>query len=110
MSNGYNPVIVSAYFRQQGIPVPVFEYHFHPARKWRLDIAWPDHRVCLEVQGGIWSAGRHNRGAAMLAEWEKCNTLAGMGWRVLYCQPTDLLVANTIAAVRIALAYRIDRT
>lgn len=72
------------------IPPPLCEYRFHPVRKWRFDFAWPDAKVALEVQGGIWFGGRHTRGAALIKEWEKLNTAASLGWRILYCQPSDL--------------------
>ena len=107
--NGYNPLIVAAYYRQQGLPEPVFEYRFHQERKWRLDIAWPTARLAIEVQGGVWTGGRHNRGAAMLKEWEKLNTLAGMGWRVLYCQPKAVCWLSTLIEVNLALAWRCER-
>ena len=86
----YNPQIVSAYYVQSGLPAPVFEHRFHHTRKWRLDIAWPDHKLAVEVQGGIFIQGRHSRGAAMLKEWEKLNALVVMRWRVMYCQPKDV--------------------
>lgn len=86
----YNPDVVEAYFSTCGLPPPVFEYRFHPTRKWRLDVAFVRERVCIEVQGGVFIRGRHNRGAAMLKEWQKLNALAAMGWRVLYCQPKDV--------------------
>ena len=101
----YNPQIVAQVLKQQGIPKPVFELKFHPTRKWRFDLAWPDQKVALEVQGGIWTGGRHNRPAAMLKEWEKLNTAAGMGWRMLYCQPSDLLMDTNIQQIRTALDY-----
>jgi very-short-patch-repair endonuclease len=99
----YNHDIVASYFRQCGLPEPVFEWRFHPTRKWRLDLAFIDQRVCLEVQGGIFIQGRHSRGAAMLKEWEKLNTLATMGWRVLYCQPKDVCTTEIIELIRMCL-------
>lgn len=86
-----------------GLPEPVSEHRFHELRKWRFDFAWLKQRVALEVQGGIWTAGRHSRGAALLKEWEKLNAAAKMGWRILYCQPKDLCMVDTIATVRDAL-------
>ena len=105
----YNPQIVAKTFKMQGLPKPTFELRFHPVRRWRFDLAWEDQKVALEVQGGIWTNGRHSRGAAMLKEWEKLNTAAGMGWRILYCQPSDLLMSETILAIREALDYKDDR-
>lgn len=89
-----------------GIPRPVAEYCFCSARKWRFDFAWINDRVALEVQGGIFRRGRHTQGAALLKEWEKLNTAACLGWRVLYCQPDDLLRLVTIDTIREALAWK----
>ena len=70
-----------------GLPPAVPEYRFCADRKWRFDYAWPAARLALEVQGGIWTQGRHTRGAALQKEWEKLNTAAALGWRVMYCAP-----------------------
>lgn len=86
-----------------GIPQPTPEYRFSPPRRWRMDYAWPDHKVALEIQGGIWTGGRHSRGATMLREWEKLNTAAGMGWRFIYVQPADLLKTETTNAIKTAI-------
>jgi hypothetical protein len=88
---------------QAGIPAPVAEFRFHPVRKWRFDFCWPDQRLALEIQGGVFSNGRHSRGAAMIKEWEKLNTAAGMGYRLLYCQPSDCTKIETINAIKAAL-------
>lgn len=104
--NGYIPSIVTAYFRAVDISEPVFEHRFHLGRKWRFDIAWPDRFLAIEVQGGIWTRGRHTRGAAMLKEWEKLNTAASLGWRILYVQPTDLFKLETLSTIKLALAWR----
>ena len=99
----YDKRIVESYYDQSDIPIPVFEYRFHPERKWRLDLAWPRFRVCMEVQGGIFIQGRHNRGAALLKEWEKLNALCCLGWRVLYVQPKDVCLAETVDMIRKAI-------
>ena len=65
------------------LPEPTLEYRFHPVRKWRLDLAWIDALVSLEVEGGIWIQGRHSRGAGMEADMEKYNEAQVLGWRVL---------------------------
>lgn len=95
-----NPKIVRAFFVQSGLPVPAEEHVFHPERKWRFDLAWPAHKLALEVQGGIWTRGRHNRGAALLREWEKLNEAAALGWRLIYCQPLDLCRTSTVNLIK----------
>jgi hypothetical protein len=105
----YSPTIAAAYFRTAGLPVVVPEYRFHPTRRWRFDFAWPFEQVALEVQGGIFVRGRHSRGAALLAEWVKLNTAATMGWRILYCQPRDLLTEQTVSLLRAALQSQVAK-
>ena len=101
----YNPSVAIAAFVEARLPVPELEYRFHPSRRWRFDFAWVDRRVALEVDGGIWIKGRHNQGAALKKTWERDNAAAGMGWRILRCEPKDLLMAETIRALALALEW-----
>lgn len=91
------------HFVAAGLPAPVPEHSFEPSRRWRLDLAWPAARLALEVEGGIWTGGRHTRGAGFLADMEKYNRLAVLGWRLLRCTPEQLLLPETVALVRSAL-------
>lgn len=55
-------------------------------RKWRLDFFFPHVKPCplaVEVEGGSWALGRHNRGAGFEADCEKYNRLAIMGFRLI---------------------------
>ncbi len=72
------------------------EYKFHPARKWRFDYAFPDILVALEVEGGVWTGGRHTRGKGFMGDIEKYNEAALLGWKVLRCVPDTLVSENTI--------------
>jgi hypothetical protein len=98
----YNTQIVLLWFKDFGIE-PVAEYKFHDTRKWRFDFAWPDSKVALEVQGGIFSGGRHTRGPALLKEMEKLNMAARTGWKVLYCIPQNLCLVDTVEMVKGAI-------
>lgn len=71
---------------------PVLEHRFHPTRRWRFDFAWPDLRIAAEVEGGVWTRGRHTRGAGFTSDAEKYNTAAALGWTVLRFPPA--LVRN----------------
>lgn len=101
----YNPKIVTSYWQSQGLDRPQTEYQFHPTRKWRFDFAYPAERggVAVEVQGGIWSQGRHTRGAALKKEWEKLNLAAALGWRILYCEPRDVCTLDFVRVLAAAL-------
>ena len=69
-----------------GFPKPILEFRFHPTRKWRFDYAWPNRKVALELEGGIWSRGRHTRPLGFLEDMEKYNEAAAMNWLVLRYQ------------------------
>lgn len=66
-----------------GLPEPEREAMFARPRKWRLDFFWPRQRLAVEVEGGVWIQGRHNRGAGMIADMAKYNEAALRGIRVL---------------------------
>ena len=74
----------------QGIaPDAVAEFKFCPSRKWRADFAIPSHRLLVEIEGGVWSGGRHTRGSGFIGDMEKYNMAAILGYRVLRFQPKD---------------------
>jgi very-short-patch-repair endonuclease len=58
------------------------EYLFHADRKWRLDFAWPDRKIAVEIDGGTRSQGRHNRHEGYTEDCIKINNATAMGWRV----------------------------
>lgn len=66
-----------------GLPWPVEEFRFHPKRKWRFDLAWPDRKLAVEIEGGTWARGRHTRGKGFRGDCEKYNEALFLGWRVL---------------------------
>jgi len=85
---------IIAWCQRQGLPIPVREHYFAKPRKWQFDLAWsylpecrelhPD-RVLLavEINGGGWVNGRHNRASSLEAEYEKLSHAAALGWRVI---------------------------
>jgi len=78
---------------EAGLPTPELEYRFHPVRKWRMDLAWPAHKVALEIEGGIWLRTRrgHGKGHAhpvrFLQDCEKYNEAVIMGWNLIRVTP-----------------------
>lgn len=80
------------------------EFRFHPKRLWRFDYAIPDHKIALEVEGGVWTNGRHTRSQGFLGDMEKYNTATLMGWRVLRTTPTELYKLKTIEMIKDAIS------
>jgi hypothetical protein len=97
--------------RFERLPEPIAEYAFaqDAGRRWRFDFAWPPYQVALEVEGGIWTQGRHARGAGFTKDLEKYNDAQVRGWIVLRCLPRTLATPATLDLVRRALAAREER-
>ena len=81
----------------------VKEFKFHPKRKWRFDYAIVEYKIALEVEGGVWTGGRHIRAQGFLGDMEKYNTATLMGWRVFRTTPDDLYKMATFNLLRQAI-------
>lgn len=85
-----------------GLPEPLPEVQFHPDRRWRFDWlfnAW----LAVEIQGGLFSQGRHVRGAALVREYEKINEAQIMGYTVLLVTPQQVKDGSAFALIKRAL-------
>ncbi len=69
--------------RALALPEPEREYRFMPPRMFRFDFAWPAAMVALEVEGGIYSGGRHTTGPGFTKDCEKYSEAALRGWKVI---------------------------
>jgi ACR3 family arsenite efflux pump ArsB len=65
------------------LPVPVEEYQFTQERKWRFDFYFIDFKVAVEIEGGAWKNGRHNRAKGFFGDMEKYNAAAENGIIIL---------------------------
>ena len=69
------------------LPRPDLEVKFHSTRRWRFDLAWivvdgQTVKIALEVEGAVWSQGRHTRGSGFVKDMEKYNNASLLGWTV----------------------------
>lgn len=60
----------------------VKELRFHPIRKWRFDYSNEGSMIAIEIEGGVWVNGAHNRGKHFTSDCEKYMAAALMGWTV----------------------------
>lgn len=59
-------------------------------RKFRFDAANPEKKIAIEIEGGLWNYGRHNRPLGMEADMKKYNAAVLDGWKVLRYSPETL--------------------
>ena len=71
-------------------------------REWRLDFALPEIKLGLEVDGGIWQkgGGYHSHPTGIIANMEKKNAAALLGWRVLCFTPEQVMAGVAFAFAR----------
>jgi hypothetical protein len=90
------------------------EFEFHEPRPdevrrfWRFDYAWPEVRLAVEVEGGIWrkGGGAHSHPLNIERDAEKYTAAGLLGWRVLRYPPEKIMAA--IPAIALALGRRLE--
>lgn len=87
---GWRTMTLSAIAERFGIEEPVDEHRFDSKRQWRFDYAWPKLMVALEIEGGVWTKGRHIRPIGYIGDIEKYNAATLAGWRVFRATPAML--------------------
>ncbi len=80
--------------RHEGLPEPKRQYKFFPSRNWKTDFAWVDQKIIAEVEGGVWTNGRHTRGQGFINDCIKYNTATLLGWKV-YRFTSDMIQDGT---------------
>jgi hypothetical protein len=85
-----------------GLPEPVPEYTFAAPRKWRFDWLF-DGWLAVEIQGGLFTQGRHVRGAALKREYQKLNEAAILGFTVLLTTPDEVKDGSLFPLIKRAL-------
>ena len=51
-------------------------------KDWRFDFAYPQYMIAVEVEGGVFSKGRHTRGVGYSNDREKYNHAQLLCWKV----------------------------
>jgi len=91
---------LALHIRASGLPTPTRQFrfaaeHVGPGRgvrarlkeaglqDWKADFAWLDQRVLCEVQGGLYTKGRHVRPAGYEDDCRKADDAQELGWRVV---------------------------
>jgi len=85
------------------------EHHPFHDRKHRIDFAHLPSKVAIEIEGGIWSGGRHTRGEGFEEDCYKYNRLTMEGWAVIRLT-SSMLDSKTVAHVQLFILRRLEQT
>lgn len=75
------------------------EWPFCAGRRFRFDYALPKWKVAIEIDGGLWTGGRHSGGVGQKKDFEKMNLAAELGWIVLHYTPDERLKTSTLLQI-----------
>lgn len=78
------------------------EYKAVPGRKYRFDFAYEPAKLLIEIHGGIWSGGRHTRGAGFAADRIKMNLALELGWLVIELTAGDINATRVEELIKLA--------
>lgn len=71
-------------WKRTGLVMPVPEYRFNRGKsQHRFDFAWPDKKLAVECEGGVFSGGGHTRGSGYVKNLIKYNLAIELGYFVL---------------------------
>jgi hypothetical protein len=74
------------------------EFQFDEDRKWRADYKVVDKMVLIELEGGVYSGGRHTRAQGFIEDCMKYNKAAMLGYTV-YRIPTGCATDNYVGEI-----------
>lgn len=108
--------------RCEKLPLPHREYRFaahhvglgvgikdrlarNDLQDWKFDFAYPDIKLAIECEGGLYSDGRHVRGKGYEDDLEKYNAALILGWQVYRC--SNRLIKSAVAVQQIKYLFHV---
>lgn len=92
---------LALHIRAEKLPAPQREYVFAPPRRWRIDFAWPELRLAVEVDGEA-----HRIHERFHADFEKHARLVLDGWTLLRVGGREVRSGKAIAWLKTLLWER----
>jgi len=72
-------------------------------KDWRFDFAWPEIKLAVEVEGGIFVNGRHSRGAGFEGDCIKYGEAMKLGWNVYRCTGGMIKSGNALDTIEMMI-------
>ena len=72
-------------------------------KDWRFDFAFKHEKLAVEIEGGVFTGGRHTRGAGFIEDTHKYNAAVLLGWRVLRFAAPDIKSGAALVVIDRAL-------
>jgi very-short-patch-repair endonuclease len=88
------------------LPPYTAEFRLIPGRKFRVDYYYPSHKVIVELEGGIFVAGRHVRAIGYSNDCYKYSLLSLLGYKLI--RLTSIMLDDGRAAELLKLAFGIQ--
>lgn len=82
------------------LPAPERQAKLIPGREYAFDFAWPAAKLAVEVNGGEWSRGAHNRSWGQRRDNEKARLVQELGWRLWTFTGSEVRDGTAIDALR----------
>lgn len=72
-------------------------------KDYRYDVAFPEKRVAVEINGSVWQKGGHNTGKGLIRDYDKLNQAQLLGWQVYVFTPDQVKSGHAISVIEQAL-------
>jgi hypothetical protein len=105
--------LLLAQIRMANLPEPDREFTFAKKalkRLWRFDFSWSKDgmKLAVEVNGGVYSRGRHSRGAGQEEDFIKVNEAQMLGWWVLQFSTGQVKSGIALKMIERAMSIQLE--
>ena len=85
--------------RALDLPEPEREVRFSRRRRFRADFDWPDRKLAIEIEGGVYTRQAHGSIRGVLRDIEKSREYVLQGWRCLRFTPAEIEDGTALAVL-----------
>jgi very-short-patch-repair endonuclease len=78
-------------------------------KDWRFDFALPELKIAVEVEGGVFVNGGHNRGAYYTDNCRKYNAATLAGWRVFRFTTAMVTSGDAFLVIKAAINEHVTK-